>query len=513
MRVRAYGLVVGLDGKGSSNCPKSAFDYLEKEITRMQKGRDPEYEPISPKLMIESPHTAAVLVEAEIPPAATEGSRFDVFVTALDRDVRSISGGKLLPCSLRMILSPENPLEGRILARASGRVFTNPFAKGEDPAAIADQRRGRVLGGGVVLEPRRLQLVMVSPSYSIARQIEREINEYFGLKPKTADAISPNTIRLTVPARYAGREDRFKQVLLHLPLVDSDVMAQMRAKALADELTRSDNPFEDTALALEAMGKSVIPLVQPHYTHWQRATSFYAARVGARLGDDLATAVLRRHAAETDGLFRQQAIRELGEVAGRGAGMEARLALRALLDDPDARIRTAAYEALRERGDAAIRSHRLGAGNFVLDVVQTKGPGLIYARRTQERRIAVFGESLACRPPLFYSYPDRPVTLSADSGQERIVLIRKTGAGGLLFDPVHSGFGVVDLVRILGNDPARRPDGTLEGLGVDYGVVLDVLAELSRSGAMPAEVRLEQPSVTDVLGPAEPLIRPETDEL
>lgn len=511
LTVRGYGLLIGLDGPGSSKCPKAVSEYLQKEIARLQRSELGSAASISPLNLIHSPHVAPVIVRGDIPPGAVKGTRFDVVVQVVDRDVKSLAGGVLLPCNLRLVANPDAPLEGRIVARAAGRVFTNPFTKGEGATGDSQPGQGRILSGGVSSEDRRVALILMTPSYGTIQLVSRRINDRFGSTPKTADGVSPTIIKLAVPRAYYGREMRFVDLVMHLSLTESTESAEVRAKALADDLARADAPYEETAMCLEAMGKPAIPSVQKHYADRQRVTSFYAARIGARLGDQLSIDALRRHATERNGLYRHVAIQELGETKAYPAAVST--ALRELLDDDDPLIRIAAYEALRRQGDASIETRAIGRDNFVLDILPSKGPPIAYARRTHDRRIALFGAALRCREPVLYSYPDRPVTISARNGDKKVALVRKVNGGRRVWDPIRVSLAVPDLIRALGADPTEGADGQPEALGIDYAVVIDVVAELCKDKSIPADFRLEQPSVTDLLGPAEPIMRPESDEL
>ena len=509
MRVSGYGLVIGLEGQGSGKCPQSVSEYLQKEIKRAQLAGAEWAEGLSVPELIRSPSSAAVFVQADIPPAVTKGTSFDVFVQAVDMDVKSLAGGRLLPCNLRLATSSRPDTQARVLARAEGHVFTNPFARGDAATSDADPRRGRILGGGRSTEDRRIQLITVSPSYSHVQQITRSVNTRFGGARKIADPASPTNIILTVPAAYRHREQRFLELVTHLPLAESALALEMRAKQLNDELARPNAPYEDVALGLEAIGASVIPLVRKHYAHRQRATSFYAARVGARLGDDLATEVLAQHATDkSKSPYQYPAIEELGDIANSAIASGA---LRSLLDHEDPRVRIEAYEALRKQDGSAVRSMMVGRDNFVLDVVDSNKAGLIYARRTGEQRIAIFGRFLKCRPPLLYSRENRPVTVSAHADQDHVVVLRKSASGRQIWDPVRTSPAVSELVRVLGDEPDATPGGEVKGLGLSYVVILDVLSALCESGGIPADFRMEQ--VGADLGPAEPLIRPESDEL
>lgn len=506
MQVRGYGLVIGLDGAGSGKCPQSIADYLQTEIQRFQSTGSGELGKIPPKELIKSPHTAAVLVEGQIPSAATRGTLFDVSVRAVDKDVKSIAGGVLITCNLRLF-SADAPLEGKILARAGGRVFANPFAKS---GGDTDPRSGRVLGGGSALEDRPIQIITTSPSYATVRQMTRILNDRMGTQEPVADAVSPTNVTLKVPPAFRRREERYLEIVTHMPLAGDAISTQARSKALCEELAQSSAPYDDTALCLEAIGPSVIPMLQKLYTHRQRTTNFYSARTGARLGDGMAIEVLQRHAKEVNGTFRQAAIRELGDAATFHRLPGAASVLRVLLDDNDTRIRIAAYEALRSHRDAAVQSRMIGHDNFILELVDSKGPGLIYARRTRERRIAIFGRFLKCQAPVFYSQPDRPITIADDGDKVVIVRRSRTGRG---FQPARMSFDVADLISGIGAETTPDTDGRIPGVGADYAAALHAISTLCGSGAIPATFRMEEADISDILGPQEPQLRPESDEL
>jgi hypothetical protein len=509
MRLEGCGLVIGLNGRGSSRCPRAAEEYLQREIRRSQLSSPGAVPDFSPQELIESPHTAAVMIDAEVPAAAVAGTRFDVYVRAVDPAVESLIGGVLLATDLRLP-HPQRRLEGRIMGRASGRVFANPFAR-DDDTSDALPGRGRILGGGTNDDDRVIQIVSVTPSYAVVQQVMRIVNERFGGMPKTADAVSTTNVRLHVPGEYRSDPAHFVQLVFHLPLMDSLSMAELRIKALGDELARPDAPYEETALCLEAVGATAIPTARKYYAHRQRATSFYAARVGARLGDDLAIEVLAHHANDSGSPFRHAAIRELGDAAARHGWGGAMRVLRTLLADPDPTIRLPAYEGLQKAGASDVTRYVVGTDNYVLDVVSCGGPSLIYARRTAERRFAILGPPLYCQPPVFYSYPDRPVTVSANVDAEKVVLVRRDD--GRVWKPLRVSLRVEEMVRALGGDRLASLGGDLQGLGVDYAHVMDVLSVLCRSGSIPSRFYVEQPDLQELLGPTEPLERPESDEL
>ena len=259
--VRGFGLVIGLAGKGSRNCPPSVREYLRKEIARQRITRTSEdSETLSPEALINSLDTAVVTVDAEVPAAAAKQRTFDVRVQAMDPDTQSIAGGILLPCDLKIYreVGPAEVIEGKNHARAQGPVFINPFAGGAGAKTTVDPREGIIIGGGSNSVERKIELVCVVESYSVVRQIRDVINRRFPTTPPTADAISPTTVQLTVPVEYRGREGRFLEKVRYLPMTSSNAQLEARSKVLMVEFTRENAPLEELSLAVEGVGLSAV---------------------------------------------------------------------------------------------------------------------------------------------------------------------------------------------------------------------------------------------------------------
>lgn len=514
MRVRGYGLVTGLAGKGSRRCPESLRAYLADSIRRTRlsdpyrhkSGNEP-----SPDKLISSPDTAVVLVEAEIPAGASKGRLFDVRVETVDEDTQSLAGGILLQTDLKVFqsVSPTSVIEGRTLAHAGGPIFINPFRQATATATSVNLHEGSIIAGGVNVEDRKLTLATTIESYATVRQIQDNINVRFRTEPPTATAQSPRSIELRVPLEFRGREGRFLALLMHLPLNNSQAELQARAKLLTAELSQPDAPHHDLALSLEGLGTPAIDFIRPLYAHANRQVNFAAASTGVRLGDDAALDVLIRHAKDPRSTFRYQAIRELGE-----SRMSARSAatLQELLDGTDSEVRVLAYEALRLVDRSAIVKKVVGERpeNFLLEIVPTNGTPLIYATRSKAPRIALIGgERLSCNPPLLYSDSNSQIVLTAKTGDKMVSILRKDPKRTL--GPYYSPLSVPIFTHFLGNDLRTDLNGKLNGLGLDYGSVVAVLYRLCQSKAIPADMKWEEPNSDQLLGPMQPMGRPESE--
>jgi hypothetical protein len=234
--------------------------------------------------------------------------------------------------------------------------------------------------------------------------------------------------------------------------------------------------------------------------------SFHSALAGLRLGDDLAVEVIGIHVADKGSPYRLAGIDALGQAP---FPLRASGPLQQLLDDADPRIRVAAYEALRERGDAIIRSEPIGVDNFVLDRVPGGPENLIYAKRGHTRRLVLFGDDLRFTPPLFYR--DELLTLSATEEDPDLTVVRKTPVASVVSPPIPVPYDVASVASLLGGQARQDAEGTVTGLGLAYSSVVQVLGELCRLNSVNAKFMFEQPSTIEMFGPLTPTGREESE--
>ncbi len=512
MRVRGYGLVVGLGKNGSADCPKPIYDRLVQSLYKHHRFSSSivGVKNISPEQLIADVDTAVVLVQGEIPPAAVEGLRFDVGVMALPgTQTKSLRGGRLFTADLEVFreVSPSASIAGQVLALAAGPVFLNPFAEG-DAATKSNPLEGIVVGGGFVTKARRVRLVLTQASYPLARRIQDRINSQFGGATKVADAISPSFIQIHVPQEYSDDTAHFLSLVRSLYLPRDPAFEGTRAAALAEEILHPTAPHAQIAQCFEGLGRVALPKLNELYVHNKDYVSFHAAVAGLRLGDHVACDCLVVHAAKVDGDFRYQAIRALAEAKGMGA---AAVALRKLLHDNDPRVQIAAYEALVKRGDPTIESMPIASDNFVLDHIPEASSNFIYVKRTGSRRIALFGGDLQCSPPVLYRAPDGSVTINAAPGDEKLTVLRSVVSSGSVSPSIPAPRALPPLIRLLGNEAGVAPGGATTGLGLDYGAVVRALYYLCQDHAVNAKFILEQPNAAELFGPAQLAGRPESE--
>ncbi len=520
LHLRGYGLVIGLGDNGGSDCPSTIREYLLDHLTREFAAREtgqpkPDF---TPQQMIDSLDTAVVAVHGLVPAGARRATRFDLQIQVIGTQTRSLEGGVLVLCELKrfdVASSGRGIISGRSLARARGLVFTDPFRGGGPSIEQQTARQGYVLGGGRTLVDRTVRLLLEEPSYWMARKIERRINERFGQVNSNAKAMSKGYLTLTTPAGYADRPERFIELVTHLYLDNAPQFVERRLGELSRQLDGSDSTLNHISLVWEGMGRTVIPHIQPLYSHARPAVRFYAARAGLRVKDVNALAVMEQIADSPKHVCRLRAVRELGVCDYA----QARRGLARLLDSNDHLVRVAAYEGLLKHRHPAVETYRFISAldpmqlNLALDVVESNAPPLVYVRRTLEPRIAVFGRLMPISLPLFYNHPDDWVTLNALEHDGDIAVLCRTRSGRLMTEPLMVPARVVELIRALADLPLEDDDGRMRGIGLGYTRVVEVLDALCNSGAIPAQLAMQTATGSDLLLPTDLPERPEGDEV
>lgn len=520
LRVRGFGLVIGLVDRGTTECPTSLREYLIDFLTKEFKLTEgTRLSNFHPQKMIDSPDTAVVEVVAIIPPGSPKGTLFDVAVNAVaGTQTRSLEGGLLIPCELKIVApdaAAERLIAGRSVARAAGAVFTNPFSSTGASSRSDGLLRGTVLGGGRSTEPRNIRLVLKNPSYSLARRIQQRINERFGNAPKTAEALSRGHVDLRTPPKYHDDPRHFARLATHLFLYNEPSFVERKLDLLNRLIERPTAPHEDISLAWEGIGRICVRRIQRLYTHDNRSASFHAIRAGLRLRDGTALSLMGRIAADRTNPYREQAVRELAASGFPHAANH----LSPLLDSENQQIRIAAYEALLKLGHPAIHSRRIqsvfgpNVVNFWLDTIESAAKPLIHVRRSGEPRIALFGANTECALPLYYSHPDGWVTLNASDPEDDITLFCRTRRTNQLSEPILVPPRVRDLLVALAELPVQDETGRPRGIGLPYSQVVQVIHALTEDRSIPAPLVMQAPTMTDLFGPDTLPDRPDADIL
>ena len=192
-----YGLVVGLNGTGDSlNNSPFTRQSLQSMLERLGVNTRGE--------SMRTANVAAVMVTANLPAFATQGSRADVAVSALG-DSNSLQGGTLL-------VTPLLGADGEVYAIAQGPVAINGFRAEGNAATIVSgvPTTGRISGGGLIEREigfalgsqRTLRLALRNPDLTTARRIALAVNDFIGVPTATPE--DPGTIRLHLPRNFNG---------------------------------------------------------------------------------------------------------------------------------------------------------------------------------------------------------------------------------------------------------------------------------------------------------------------
>ena len=192
-----YGLVVGLNGTGDSlNNSPFTKQSLQSMLERLGVNTQGEN--------VRTANVAAVMVTANLPPFATQGSRMDVSVAALG-DADSLQGGTLL-------VTPLLGADGEVYAIAQGAVLINGFsAEGEAASVVSGvPTTGRISSGALIEREidfhlgsqHSLRLALRNPDLTTARRIALAVNDFIGAP--TAVPEDPATVRLTLPPNFNG---------------------------------------------------------------------------------------------------------------------------------------------------------------------------------------------------------------------------------------------------------------------------------------------------------------------
>ncbi|GJD34790.1 flagellar basal body P-ring protein FlgI [Methylobacterium aerolatum] len=192
-----YGIVVGLNGTGDTlnNIPftKQSLQAMLERLGVNTRGAT-----------MRTQNLAAVMVTANLPPFASQGTRIDVTVSSLG-DAKSLQGGTLL-------VTPLLGADGEVYALAQGSIAIAGFSAEGDAAKITRgvPTNGRISNGANIEreiafklnDARSLRLSLRNPDFTTSKRIAAAINDFMGAD--TAEPTDPATVTIQIPARYHG---------------------------------------------------------------------------------------------------------------------------------------------------------------------------------------------------------------------------------------------------------------------------------------------------------------------
>lgn len=434
--VSGYALVGQLRGTGDNSAiPTAVREYMRKELAR--HGYGTFRNPVTPEQVLRDPTFAVVRVDGLIPPGARKEDHFDILVSVPEESyTSSLSHGVLYRAGLKyMGADPQRPGGSvNVYANVQGPIFVNPeyallSKKQIDANARKSLRYGIVMDGGMAIYDSPLALRVRDPQFAVTRAIEHRINQRFQeYADKTnkvgvlamAQAQDDAIVHVYVPRLYRGDYEHFAGVVKHLYANPNPGFLATMAEKLAEAAEQPDAPLENISYAWEGIGEPAQQVLAKAMKSSKPEVAFAAARAAAFIGDDLeeARTVLVAMAKTPDHPYRLNAVKTLGQLP---ASSDTNQYLRQLIDADSTPVRIEAYKALVRNNDQRVYSNVVQE-KFVLDMVPSSGPPLIYATRRGIPRLAVFGMRQAITTPVTFAAIDSRLTLSADAAGGPVTL-------------------------------------------------------------------------------------------
>jgi hypothetical protein len=479
MQVSGIGLVVGLNGTGSSPPPGPYRTMLEHDLLQRKVE--------NVKKVLSSPDVSLVLVTAIVPAGAHKDDRVDVEV-ALPPGSRSTSlrGGRLFECDLynydlagRLSQSAQNPeawLKGHPYARAEGALLVD-LGDGDESARL---KQGRIWGGARVRADRPFFLSL-NPDQQYARiasVVADRVNDTFhgrylgGPSTEVAVAKNSNGVFLSVPQQYKYNLPRYLRVVRLIPMRTDNTGGNLAAyrKKLAEDLL--DPAYTITAaLRLEALGKDSVPFLKKGLQSDRPLVRFAAAEALAYQGDPSCGQVLAQSVEEFPDLraFGLVGLASLDEAVSR-------VQLRHLMASPEPEIRYGAFVALRnlDSHDPLVQGEMLNDAFWLHRVLPNTTP-LVHFSTSRRAEIVLFGEDAMLKPP--FALLAGEFTLKAPADDVQCTIGRFSTRDGV--NHRQCSLRLEEIIRVLAEEGAGYPE------------VVEVLRQAASRGNITCVVRCD----------------------
>ncbi|MCA9144287.1 MAG: flagellar basal body P-ring protein FlgI [Planctomycetaceae bacterium] len=395
LKIEGVALVTQLSGTGSNPPPSPLLEQLKKEMQT--------HEVRGSREALASTDTAMVMVGGYIPPGAQKGDTFDLKVVVPPRSrTESLRGGWVMPARMRQVMMIESSLHsGNVAGIGQGEILVDALFETSDDETKETQ--GRVIGGGVVMQPRQFGLGIFDEHSSVrtSSMIGAAINERFhhfdrGEQSGVAKPLRDNQVELALHHRYKHNFDRYKYVILNIAVGETPAERSVRLLKL-DRMLHEPITAQRAAIRLEAIGDAAVPILRKGIASSDPEVRFYAAEALAYLDQPSAAEALY-DAARVERAFRWRAMTAL-------AAMEhatAQDALVKLLDSPSAETRYGAFRALRanDPSDPLVSGQVLNK-SFGYHTIGSKADPVIHFSKSKRPEIVVFGHGQRIDPPAF----------------------------------------------------------------------------------------------------------------
>lgn len=243
-----YGLVVGLNNTGDS----LADGHFTKQSLQAMLNRL-GVKPTDAGL--DSENVAAVMVTANLPPFARQGSRIDVTVSALG-DSESLLGGTLL-------VTPLLGADGEVYAVSQGQLAVGGFqSQGAAETIVKGVPTSARIANGAIVERevafdlaslQSVKLTLRNPDFTTARRVAQAINAFLGTA--AAAPSDPTTVNLAVPASY---EDNVVNLLTDIEQLR--IEPDQLARVIIDEHTGTIVMGENVRISTVAIAQGSLTI-------------------------------------------------------------------------------------------------------------------------------------------------------------------------------------------------------------------------------------------------------------
>lgn len=246
-----YGLLVGLKGTGDSAI---SIPFTRQSLINMLERLGVNSKTLVNKL--KTKNVAAVMVTAQFPSLARQGSRLDVTVSSMG-DAKSLEGGVLLA-------TPLVGADGNTYAVAQGAVIVGGFSA-EGAAGKVEKNHTNVarIANGAVVERESgfelsqlgdsLRLMLREPDFTTAVRIQAAIDKAFGAD--VARATDNFTVDIRLPEQLKGQTVTAIHTIENL-----SVKPAMSARVVIDEKTGTVVMGQDVRIADVAVSHANITI-------------------------------------------------------------------------------------------------------------------------------------------------------------------------------------------------------------------------------------------------------------
>lgn len=468
--VEGIGLVGGLDGKGSSECPAAIRTHLEQYALTELTGEGS----LSVNNLIDSLNTAVVVIDGNMPIEDSGEPYFDVKVTAYTgTQTVSLENGWLYRCELKKIGT--FGINTPTLADVIGPVFTDKISD-----LPIDKRTGYILGSGKIINKYAIGIVLNKPDFALTNNIRNRLNFRFGRD--TALAVKEGMLILNVPSKYKAQRGKFLELLKTTYVYDVPGNEPKRIEKHIQQII--DQPQSNEGeYALEAIGNQCLNQLSILLGAPDEHVRLRAARCMLNLRSDEGMSVLIETALNKLSPYRIEALKAITE-SGRASDASS-LALE-LMKDKNFDIRLAAFEQLHKLDDKSITAKSIASVFYIERIEQNVGKD-IYVTRSGQPKVVLFGSTINFNKGFSVTSANGEIAIEAPEDQDYVIVTRKFPNRPDLTGQIKCNYEIGDIIQALCDALPERGQKNRGGLGVSYSDIITLLKQMCDKGAVNAQ--------------------------